>query len=90
MTPHATAFYVLGLLPKCFCESVGLTPEPCIPSFRAAILEKMPLVQRGDPHVNEEGEEKQAGAQLVEDTAPVTTEPQVRRWEDLGKEDPSG
>ncbi|XP_052047413.1 AP-1 complex subunit gamma-like 2 isoform X3 [Apodemus sylvaticus] len=51
--------------------------------MRAAILEKMPLVQRSDPHVNEEGEEKQAGAQLVEATAPVPTEPQATKLLDL-------
>lgn len=47
----------------------------------------MPLLERGDPHVNEEGKEKQTGAQLLEATVPVPTEPQVRRGEDLGKED---
>lgn len=58
--------------------------------FRAAILEKMPLVERGDPHVKEGGKEKQTEAQPLEVTAPAPTEPQVRRWEDLGREDLCG
>lgn len=49
----------------------------------------MPLVERGDPHVKEEGK-KQTEAQLLEATAPAPTEPQVRRWEDLGREDLCG
>lgn len=55
--------------------------------LRAAVLEKMPLVERSDPHVDEEGKEQKAGAQLLEASTPVPTEPQVRRLEDLSKED---
>lgn len=55
--------------------------------LRAAVLEKMPLVERGDPQVGEEGKENQTGAQLLEAAPPVPAEPQVRRLEDLGKED---
>lgn len=61
--------------------------NPRTPSLRAAVLEKMPLVERSDPQVNEEGKEKQTGAQPLEATAPVPTQPQVRRWEALRKED---
>ncbi|XP_031218743.1 AP-1 complex subunit gamma-like 2 isoform X3 [Mastomys coucha] len=45
--------------------------------MRAAILEKMPLVERSDPSINEEAKKKQAGAQLLEATAPAPTEPQT-------------
>ena len=47
----------------------------------------MPLVERSDPHVVEEGKENKAEAQLLEASAPVPTEPQVRRLVDLSKED---
>lgn len=88
---HATAFCVLGPLSKCFCESVGFhTGTLASRPFRAAILEKMPLVERSDPSINEEAKKKQAGAQPLEATAPAPTEPQVRRWEDLGKDDLCG
>lgn len=51
----------------------------------------MPLVERGDPQADEEGkEEREAGTQLLEAATPVPTEPQVRRLEDLGKEDLRG
>lgn len=46
--------------------------------MRAAILEKMPLMERGGPQVDEEAKEGKAAAQLLE-AAPVATEPQVRR-----------
>lgn len=49
--------------------------------FRAAILEKMPLMERGGPQVDEEAEESKE-ARLSE-AAPVPTEPQVRRVEAL-------
>ncbi|EDM14217.1 rCG23570, isoform CRA_a [Rattus norvegicus] len=51
--------------------------------MRAAILEKMPLVERSDPQVNEEGKEKQTGAQPLEATAPVPTQPQATKLLDL-------
>lgn len=51
--------------------------------MRAAILEKMPLVERSDPQVNEEGKEKQTGAQPLETTAPVPTQPQATKLLDL-------
>ncbi|XP_065796587.1 AP-1 complex subunit gamma-like 2 isoform X3 [Muntiacus reevesi] len=52
--------------------------------LRAAVLEKMPLVERGGPQVNEEAKESKEVAQLSE-AAPVPTETQVR-----GPEDPWG
>lgn len=58
--------------------------------LRAAILEKMPLVERSDPQVDEGQKETKAGPQLLEAAAPAPTEPQVRRLEDLGKEDSCG
>nr|XP_020753001.1 AP-1 complex subunit gamma-like 2 isoform X2 [Odocoileus virginianus texanus] len=45
--------------------------------LRAAVLEKMPLVERGGPQVNEEAKESKEVAQLSE-AAPVPTETQVR------------
>ncbi|XP_007949400.1 AP-1 complex subunit gamma-like 2 [Orycteropus afer afer] len=49
--------------------------------MRAAILEKMPLMERGSPQVEEKAEESKA-AQLTE-TAPVPTEPQASKLLDL-------
>ncbi|XP_057641683.1 AP-1 complex subunit gamma-like 2 [Chionomys nivalis] len=51
--------------------------------MRAAILEKMPLAERSDPHVDEEGKENKARAQLLEASAPVPTEPQATKLLDL-------
>lgn len=51
--------------------------------MRAAILEKMPLMERSDPHVDEEGKENKARAQLLEASAPVPTEPQATKLLDL-------
>ncbi|XP_020753004.2 AP-1 complex subunit gamma-like 2 isoform X5 [Odocoileus virginianus] len=45
--------------------------------LRAAVLEKMPLVERGGPQVNEAAKESKEVAQLSE-AAPVPTETQVR------------
>ncbi|XDA78063.1 hypothetical protein R6Z07F_008163 [Ovis aries] len=45
--------------------------------LRAAVLEKMPLVERGGPQVDEEAKESKEVAQLSE-AAPVPTETQVR------------
>ncbi|XP_008564819.1 PREDICTED: AP-1 complex subunit gamma-like 2 isoform X3 [Galeopterus variegatus] len=49
---------------------------------KAAILEKMPLVERGGPQADEEGKESKAAAQLSE-AAPVPTEPQASKLLDL-------
>lgn len=51
--------------------------------LRAAILEKMPLVERDGPQADEEAKESKAAAQLSE-AVPAPTEPQVRRLETLG------
>lgn len=56
---------------------------PAFHPFRAAILEKMPLVERGGPQVDEEAKESKEEARLLE-AAPVPTEPQVGRPEALG------
>ncbi|XP_036121831.1 AP-1 complex subunit gamma-like 2 isoform X2 [Molossus molossus] len=50
--------------------------------MRAAILEKMPLVDRGGPQVDEEVKESKEVAQLLE-PAPVPTEPQASKLLDL-------
>ncbi|XP_021573150.1 AP-1 complex subunit gamma-like 2 isoform X2 [Carlito syrichta] len=50
--------------------------------MRAAILEKMPLVERGGRQVDEEAEESKEAAQLSE-AAPVSTEPQASKLLDL-------
>ncbi|XP_059129603.1 AP-1 complex subunit gamma-like 2 isoform X2 [Peromyscus eremicus] len=51
--------------------------------MRAAILEKMPLVERSDPQVDEGQKENKAGPQLLEAAAPVPTEPQATKLLDL-------
>ncbi|KAL1780440.1 AP-1 complex subunit gamma-like 2 isoform X1 [Sigmodon hispidus] len=51
--------------------------------MRAAILEKMPLVDRSDPQVDEGGKQNKAGAQLLEAAAPAPTEPQADKLLDL-------
>nr|KAF6483074.1 adaptor related protein complex 1 subunit gamma 2 [Rousettus aegyptiacus] len=50
--------------------------------MRAAILEKMPLMERGGPQVDEEAKESKEAAQLLE-AAPVATEPQASKLLDL-------
>nr|XP_010333333.1 AP-1 complex subunit gamma-like 2 isoform X3 [Saimiri boliviensis boliviensis] len=50
--------------------------------MRAAILEKMPLVEQGDPQVDEEVQESKAAAQLSE-AAPAPTESQASQLLDL-------
>ncbi|XP_010994050.1 AP-1 complex subunit gamma-like 2 isoform X1 [Camelus dromedarius] len=50
--------------------------------MRAAILEKMPLVERGGPQGDEEAKESKAAARLLE-TAAVPTEPQASKLLDL-------
>ncbi|KAL2790156.1 AP-1 complex subunit gamma-like 2 isoform 1 [Daubentonia madagascariensis] len=50
--------------------------------MRAAILEKMPLVERGSPQVGEEAKESKEVAKLSE-AAPVPTEPQASKLLDL-------
>ncbi|XP_016061333.1 PREDICTED: AP-1 complex subunit gamma-like 2 [Miniopterus natalensis] len=50
--------------------------------MRAAILEKMPLVERGGPQVDEEVKQSKAAAQILE-PAPVPTEPQASKLLDL-------
>uniref|UniRef100_A0A8C8ZUF7 AP-1 complex subunit gamma n=1 Tax=Prolemur simus TaxID=1328070 RepID=A0A8C8ZUF7_PROSS len=50
--------------------------------MRAAILEKMPLVERGGPQVDEEAKESKAAAKLSE-AAPVPAEPQASKLLDL-------
>ncbi|KAL0602803.1 AP-1 complex subunit gamma-like 2 [Plecturocebus cupreus] len=50
--------------------------------MRAAILEKMPLVERGGPQVDEEAKESKEAAQLSE-AAPAPTEPQASQLLDL-------
>ncbi|XP_076401135.1 AP-1 complex subunit gamma-like 2 isoform X2 [Peromyscus maniculatus bairdii] len=51
--------------------------------MRAAILEKMPLVERSDPQVDEGQKETKAGPQLLEAAAPAPTEPQATKLLDL-------
>lgn len=51
--------------------------------MRAAILEKMPLVERSDPQVDEGQKENKAGPQLLEAAAPAPTEPQATKLLDL-------
>ncbi|XP_011770570.1 AP-1 complex subunit gamma-like 2 isoform X6 [Macaca nemestrina] len=50
--------------------------------MRAAILEKMPLVERDGPQADEEAKESKAAAQLLE-AAPAPTEPQASQLLDL-------
>uniref|UniRef100_A0A2I3S5Z2 AP-1 complex subunit gamma n=2 Tax=Pan TaxID=9596 RepID=A0A2I3S5Z2_PANTR len=50
--------------------------------MRAAILEKMPLVERDGPQADEEAKESKEAAQLSE-AAPVPTEPQASQLLDL-------
>ncbi|KAM6181407.1 AP-1 complex subunit gamma-like 2 isoform 2-T2 [Erethizon dorsatum] len=50
--------------------------------MRAAILEKMPLVEHSS-HQADEAKENKEGAQLSEDKAPVPTEPQTSKLLDL-------
>ncbi|XP_045381200.1 AP-1 complex subunit gamma-like 2 isoform X1 [Lemur catta] len=50
--------------------------------MRAAILEKMPLVERGGPQVDEEAKESKAAPKLSE-AAPVPAEPQASKLLDL-------
>ncbi|XP_005085639.2 LOW QUALITY PROTEIN: AP-1 complex subunit gamma-like 2 [Mesocricetus auratus] len=51
--------------------------------MRAAILEKMPLVERSDSQGVDERKENKAGAQILEAAAPVPTEPQAAKLLDL-------
>uniref|UniRef100_A0A8C5LN04 AP-1 complex subunit gamma n=1 Tax=Jaculus jaculus TaxID=51337 RepID=A0A8C5LN04_JACJA len=51
--------------------------------MRAAILEKMPLVERGGPQVDEEAKESKEVPQLLEATVPDTAEPQATKLLDL-------
>ncbi|XP_012880868.1 PREDICTED: AP-1 complex subunit gamma-like 2 isoform X1 [Dipodomys ordii] len=51
--------------------------------MRAAILEKMPLVERGGARVEEEAKERQTAAQLLEEAAPAPPEPQASKLLDL-------
>lgn len=61
-------------------QSPGSTQRdtPAFHPPRAAILEKIPLVERGSSQVDEEAKESKETAQLSE-AAPVPTEPEVRR-----------
>ena len=54
-------------------KSTGSTQRdtPTFHPLRPAILEKMPLVERGGPQVDEEAKESK-------EAAPVSTDPQVR------------
>lgn len=78
----------LLLLPRASCKKCRVHPEghTCVPSLRAAILEKMPLVDRGGPQADEEVKESKEATHLLE-PAPVPTEPQVRRRKPRGEED---
>lgn len=71
-----------------FAKSAGSTQRdtPAFHPLRAAILEKMPLVERGSPQADEEVKESKEATQLLE-PAPVPTEPQVRRRKPQGEED---
>ncbi|KAM4854042.1 AP-1 complex subunit gamma-like 2 [Thomomys bottae] len=51
--------------------------------MRAAILEKMPLVERGGTQVEEEAKESQIAAQLPEEAASAPPEPQASQLMDL-------
>ncbi|XP_002718132.2 AP-1 complex subunit gamma-like 2 isoform X1 [Oryctolagus cuniculus] len=51
--------------------------------MRAAILERMPLVERGGTRVEEEEKESNKAAQLSEAAAPVPAEPQASKLLDL-------
>ncbi|XP_042542320.1 AP-1 complex subunit gamma-like 2 isoform X1 [Dipodomys spectabilis] len=51
--------------------------------MRAAILEKMPLMERGGAQVEEEAKERQTAAQLLEEAAPAPPEPQASKLLDL-------
>ncbi|KAM5234923.1 AP-1 complex subunit gamma-like 2 isoform 2-T2 [Ctenodactylus gundi] len=51
--------------------------------LRAAILEKMPLVEQGGPQVDGEATESKEAAQISEATAPGPTEPQASKLLDL-------
>uniref|UniRef100_UPI004038DCA9 AP-1 complex subunit gamma-like 2 n=1 Tax=Callospermophilus lateralis TaxID=76772 RepID=UPI004038DCA9 len=51
--------------------------------MRAAILEKMPLVERGGPQVDEEAKESKEAVQVSKAAAPVPTEPQASKLLDL-------
>ncbi|XP_029422689.1 AP-1 complex subunit gamma-like 2 isoform X2 [Nannospalax galili] len=51
--------------------------------MRAAILEKMPLVERGGPQVDEEAKDNKSASQLLGTAAPVPTEPQATKLLDL-------
>ncbi|XP_073924429.1 AP-1 complex subunit gamma-like 2 isoform X2 [Castor canadensis] len=51
--------------------------------MRAAILEKMPLVERGGPQVEEEAKKTTAAAQLPEAATPAPPEPQASKLLDL-------
>ena len=61
-------------------QSPGSTQRdtPAFHPLRAAILEKIPLVERGGSQADEEAKESKETAQLSE-AAPVPTEPQVKR-----------
>ncbi|KAM5176787.1 AP-1 complex subunit gamma-like 2 [Callospermophilus lateralis] len=51
--------------------------------MRAAILEKMPLVERGGPQVDEEAKESKEAVQVSKAAASVPTEPQASKLLDL-------
>ncbi|XP_048654753.1 AP-1 complex subunit gamma-like 2 isoform X2 [Marmota marmota marmota] len=51
--------------------------------MRAAILEKMPLVERGGPQVDEEAKESKEAVQVSKAAAPIPTEPQASKLLDL-------
>uniref|UniRef100_A0A8C9UMG9 AP-1 complex subunit gamma n=1 Tax=Spermophilus dauricus TaxID=99837 RepID=A0A8C9UMG9_SPEDA len=51
--------------------------------MRAAILEKMPLVERGGPQVDEEAKESKEAVQVSKAAAPVPREPQASKLLDL-------
>ncbi|KAM4830786.1 AP-1 complex subunit gamma-like 2 [Urocitellus parryii] len=51
--------------------------------MRAAILEKMPLVERGGPQIDEEAKESKEAVQVSKAAAPVPTEPQLLDLLDL-------
>ncbi|PNJ35682.1 AP1G2 isoform 33, partial [Pongo abelii] len=74
MSLPATRGYALTALMKLSTRLCG--------DNKAAILEKMPLVERDGPQADEEAKESKEAAQLSE-AAPVPTEPQASQLLDL-------
>ncbi|XP_069881625.1 AP-1 complex subunit gamma-like 2 isoform X2 [Dipodomys merriami] len=75
MSLPATRGYALTALMKLSTRLQG--------DNKAAILEKMPLVERGGAQVEEEAKERQTAAQLLEEAAPAPPEPQASKLLDL-------